>query len=125
MAKNEPGRDPEMVSRTRALNLVFALTSIGLLIVLSLMVWADYDRPWKKYQTEFTNLEEKRTEEQIQQALGKVDASRKAQIEAQLAKGQQEAAAAAGEIGKAEGEVRHLHDEWYRVDQNFRFTKAE
>src|SRR5262245_34293501 len=122
MAKNEPGRDPEMVSRTRALNVVFALTSLGLLVVLSLMVWADYDRPWKKYQGEFTRMEEKRTEEQIQQVLGKVDAARKQQIEAQLAKGQQEAAAAAAEIGKAEGEVRKIHDEWYRVDQDFRFT---
>jgi cytochrome c2 len=125
MAKNEPGRDPEMVSRTRALNLVFALTSLGLLMVLSLMVWADYDRPWKKYQNEFTRMEEKRTEEQIQQAESGVDATRRQQIEAQLAKGQQEAAAASAEIGKTEEEVRKLQDEWYRVDQNFRFTKAE
>jgi cytochrome c2 len=124
MAKNEPGRDPEMVSRTRALNVVFALTSLGLLVVLSLMVWADYDRPWKKYQKEFTTLEQKRTEEQIQQALGKVDAARKQQIEAQLAKGEQEAAQNADGIRQAEAEVRKLHDEWYRVDQDFRFTKA-
>ena len=124
MAKNEPGRDPEMVSRTRALNVVFALTSLGLLIVLSLMVWADYDRPWKKYQKEFTTLEQKRTEEQIQQAVNSVDAVRKQQIEAQLAKGEQEAAQNAEEIRKGEGEVRKLQDEWYRVDQDFRFTKA-
>ena len=124
MAKNEPGRDPEMVSRTRALNVVFALTSLGLLIVLSLMVWTDYDRPWKKYQKEFTTLEQKRTEEQIQQAVNSVDAARKQQIEAQLAKGEQEAAQNAEEIRKGEGEVRKLQDEWYRVDQDFRFTKA-
>ena len=125
MAKNEPGRDPEMVSRTRALNVVFALTSLGLLVVLSLMVWADYDRPWKKYQKEFTTLEQKRTEEQIQQALGKVDAARKAQIEAQLQKGEQEAAQNADAIRKAQAEVDDLHNEWYRVDQDFRFTKAK
>ena len=125
MAKNEPGRDPEMVSRTRSLNLVFALTSLGLLIVLSLMVWADYDRPWKKYQTQFTKMETKRTEEQLQQALGKVDATRKQQIEAQLAKGQQEAAAHEAEIHQARATERKLDDEWYRVDQDFRFTKAE
>src|SRR5204862_198022 len=102
MAKNEPGRDPEMVSRTSTLNLVFALTSIGLLVAVSLMVWADYDRPWKKYQTEFARLETKRTEEQIQQTDSKVDAARKQQIEAALQKGEQEAAAHAQEIGKAE-----------------------
>jgi cytochrome c2 len=124
MAKNEPGRDPEMVGRTSTLNLVFVLTSIGLLIAVSLMVWADYDRPWKKYQTEFAKLETKRTEEQIQQTDNKVDAARKQQLEAALQKGEQEAAAHAQEIGKAEADKRKIDDEWYRVDQNFRFTKA-
>src|SRR4030095_15582092 len=106
MAKNEPGRDPEMVGRTRALNVVFALTSIGLLVVLSLMVWADYDRPWKKYQHDFADMEKKRTEAQIQQALGKVEATRRTGLEALLAKGQQEAAANAAQIEKAQQEVR-------------------
>ena len=124
MAKNEPGRDPEMVGRTGKLNVVFALTSIGLLIVVSLMVWADYDRPWKKYQTEFASLETKRTEDQIQQTTSRVDAARKQQVEAALQKGEQDAAAHAAEIDKAAGEKRKIDDEWYRVDQDFRFTKA-
>lgn len=124
MAKNEPGRDPEMVGRTGKLNMVFALTSIALLIVVSLMVWVDYDRPWKKYQTEFATLETKRTEDQIQQSTSKVDGARKQQIEAALAKGEQDAAAQAQEIGKAEDEKQEIDDEWYRVDQDFRFTKA-
>ena len=59
--KNEPGRDPEMVQRTQKLNLLFALTSLGLLLAFSWMVWADYDREWKKYQTEFNLLEVKHT----------------------------------------------------------------
>ena len=42
MAKLEPGRDAEMAGRTRTLNVVFALTSIGLLIVFSLMIWYDF-----------------------------------------------------------------------------------
>jgi cytochrome c2 len=124
MAKNEPGRDPEMVGRTGRLNVVFALTSIGLLLALSIMVWVDYDRPWKKYQTEFATLETKRTEDQIQQSTNKVDAARKQQVEAALAKGAQEAAAHSQEIQKAEAEKARIDDEWYRVDQDFRFTKA-
>jgi cytochrome c2 len=70
-------------------------------------------------------MEQKRTEEQIQQASSKVDAARQQQVEAALAKGQQEAAAQAQEIAKAEKEKAALDDEWYRVDQNFRFKKAE
>jgi len=83
--KNEPGRDPAMVERTQKLNVVFALTSIGLLVVFSLMVWADYDREWKKYQKKFTGLEVQLTEKQIQDALGKVDAARRAELEQKLA----------------------------------------
>jgi cytochrome c2 len=123
--KNEPGRDPEMVDRTLKLNLLFALTSIGLLIVFSLMVWADYDREWKKYQKKFTGLEVSLTEKQIQEALGKVDAARRAELESKLAQGKQEMEAHRSEIKKAEGDVARLEGEWYRVDQDYRFTKAE
>ena len=123
--KNEPGRDPQMVERTQKLNVVFALTSIGLLVVFSLMVWADYDREWKKYQKKFTGLEVQLTEKQIQDALGKVDAGRRAQLDQLLARGKEEMASRRSEIKKAEGAVEKIEGEWYRVDQDYRFTKAE
>src|SRR5215510_2732072 len=123
--KNEPGRDPEMVGRTQKLNLVFALSSLALLLTFSWMVWADYDREWKKYQADFNTLEVSRTQEQIKQAASKVDANRRAEIQAQLAKGEQEAAARAQDIAAAQQEIERLHAIWYRTDQDFRFTKAE
>ena len=42
MAKPEPGRDPQMAERTQKLNVLFAASSLLLLLTLSLMVWADY-----------------------------------------------------------------------------------
>src|SRR5688500_14263993 len=123
--KVEPGRDPQMAERTRTLNVVFALTSIGLLITFSLMIWYDYARPWKKHQKEFTQLEVKRTETEIQEALGKVDADRRKSLEEQIARGQEERRARRAEIGKIEDELDTLDGEWYRVDQDFRFTKAK
>jgi mono/diheme cytochrome c family protein len=121
----EAGRDPEMASRADRLNVVFALTSIALLITFSVMIWADYDREWKKYQTRFNRLEVSLTEQQIQAALGKVDAARRQQLEAELARGKEEERARRREIGKAEDEQKKLQGEWYRVDQDYRFTKAE
>ena len=94
-AKIEPGRDPEMAQRTISLNLVFALSSIGLLIALSLMIWADYDRDWKKYQTRFNKLEVKATQEQIEAALGKMDARRRQELEQAITKGKEEGAGGA------------------------------
>src|SRR6266496_4018476 len=90
MAKIEPGRDPEMAQRTQKLNVVFALTSIGLLVAFSLMVWADYNREWKAYQTRFNDLEVKLTRQQIEQALGKVDAARRQVLDDLIAKGREE-----------------------------------
>src|SRR5688500_18816336 len=98
-SRPEPGRDPEMAGRTQTLNVVFALTSIALLLTFSWMVWADYDREWKQYQVEFNKLEVKMTEQQIQQALGKVDAAKRQELQARLAQGEQEARARRDEIG--------------------------
>src|SRR4029453_1427487 len=99
--------------------------SIGLLVVFSLMVWADYDREWKKYQKKFTDLEASVTKKQIQEAEGKVDAGRRAELEQKLAPGKPEMDAHRSEVKKAEGDVARIEGEWYRVDQDYRFTKAE
>lgn len=124
MAKLEAGRDPEMAARTQKLNVVFALSSIGLLLTVSLMVFADYAREWKTYQKEFNKLEVRQTEAQIQEALGKVDAAKRAEVEARLAQGRQETAARREEIRQAKKELGKLEGEWYAADQDFRFTKA-
>ena len=125
MAKPEPGRDPQMAERTLTLNVVFALSSIALLLSLSLMVWADYAREWKKYQIEFNDLEIKLTEKQVQEALGKVGADKLKSIDAEIAKGEAEAAKNAAEMRSAQAALAKLQAEWYAADQDFRFTKAK
>src|SRR5688500_3418978 len=107
-AKPEPGRDPEMAQRTQVLNVVFALSSIALLLTLSLMIWYDYDREWKHYQLKYTDLDVKRTQTQIEEALGKVDAAKRAQLEQQLQQSKQEAAANREAAAKAEKELGRL-----------------
>jgi hypothetical protein len=124
VAKTEPGRDPQMVARTQKLNVVFALSSIALFLGLSWMIWADYNREWKKYQLQFNKLEVSLTQKEIEQALGKVDAKKRADLEAAIAKGREEERARYAEIKKAQADVDRLQGRWYGVDQNFRFTKA-
>src|SRR5467141_3421527 len=115
----------EMAGRTATLNVVFALTSIGLLLATTYMIWDDYNREWKQYQKRFNGLEVKLTQDQVQQALGKVDATRRQQVQAQLAQGDKEIAARRGEVNQAEKDAAKLDADWYRVDQEYRFTKAE
>ena len=114
-----------MAGRTATLNVVFALTSIGLLFALTYMIWDDYNRDWKHYQKRFNQLEVKLTQDQVQQALGKVDAARRQQVQAQLAQGEKEIDARRGEVKQAEKDAAKLDADWYRVDQEYRFTKAE
>ena len=94
--------------RTRNLNLVFALTSIALLLTFSLMVWADYNREWKKHQLAFNKLDVKVTEEQRAAAAGKVDAAKVKALEAQVAEGEKEAAARTEDLRKARAELKRL-----------------
>src|ERR1700682_2035067 len=123
--KLEPGRDPRMAERAQQLNVVFALTSIGMLIAFTVMIWADYDREWKKYQNQFNRLEVTVTKEQAAQALGKVDATRRQELQAEVERAKQAEGQRGGEIQKAQAERDKLEGEWYAVDQDFRFTKAE
>jgi len=125
VAKIEPGRDPQMAERTQKLNLLFAASSLGLLIALSWMVWADYDREWKQHQIRFNRLEIQNTKAQRDAALGKVGSGQMQALQAQLDKGREEMAAQRTEIAKAQAEIRKAHDEWYGIDQDFRFTKAD
>src|SRR6185436_9085503 len=116
-SKPEPGRDPNMADRARKLNVVFALTSIAMLLAFTVMIWADYDREWKKYQKQFNALEISVTEKQAQQAKDKVPSAQQ--------QAQQEEAQRRDQIKKARAERDKLEGEWYAIDQNFRFTKAE
>ncbi|HET6317231.1 MAG TPA: c-type cytochrome, partial [Chloroflexota bacterium] len=124
MAKAEPGRDPRMAERTLKLNVVFALTSIALLVTLSLMIWFDYAREWKPYQVAFNDLELKLTKQQID-ALDTKIGDRLRAIDAELKQGEQEAAQNAAAIGEVQRELARLDAKWYAADQDFRFTKAK
>jgi cytochrome c2 len=124
-AKPEPGRDQEMARRTETLNVVFALSSIALLLIFSLMIWVDYDREWKSYQKSFNTLELKLTEEQRKQAITKVGTEREKALEAEIRKGEQEVQANARALGEAQKKLAKVKGDWYRVDQEFRFTKAD
>src|SRR5688572_1103788 len=88
--KVEPGRDPQMAARTQKLNVLFALTSIALLVTFSLMIWDDYDREWKKYQVEFNKMEVEKTRTAIQEADTRVDPGRRKELEEKITRAKSE-----------------------------------
>jgi cytochrome c2 len=114
-----------MADRARKLNVVFALTSIAMLVAFTIMIWADYDREWKKYQKAFNKLEVKVTEAQAKQAKDKVPSAQQQALQAEMDRAKQEEAQRRAQIKKAQAERDKLEGEWYAVDQDYRFTKAE
>jgi cytochrome c2 len=125
MAKREPEPDPGLAARNQKLNVLFALSSIGLLVTVGLMIWADYGREWRQYQVEFNRLKVELTQSQMEEALSPEDAERLKEIEAELARGREEVAAQLDEIRQIEAELNRLQGSWYAADQDYRFTKAK
>ena len=89
------------------------------------MVRADYEREWRQYQIEFNRRRVALTREQIGKALSPEDAQRLSEVEAQLVRGREAAAAKRDEIRKVQAEIDALQGQWYAVDQEYRFTKAK
>src|SRR5438876_141351 len=65
------------------LNVVFAATSLFLLLSVVWMVWDDYDRDWKNTQRRFNQLELQVTRAQLEQAGRAVERNKLQQLEAQ------------------------------------------
>jgi cytochrome c2 len=125
MAKPEPEPDPRLAARNQRLNVLFALAGLSLLAATAAMVWADYDREWRQYQLDFARLQVQHTKDAIENALGPEDAQRLREVEAELARGREQAAAQRDEIRKVQAEIDALQAGWYGADQDYRFTKAK
>ena len=123
-AKPEPGRDPGMARRTETLNLVFAVSSIVLLIIFSVMIWVDYNREWHKYQTRFSAMEVTLTEKQRADVLAKIGTTKEKALDNEVKAGDEEVRQNARKLQEAQGRLEKANGDVYRLDQNFRFTKA-
>ncbi|MDQ4045419.1 MAG: c-type cytochrome, partial [Chloroflexota bacterium] len=108
----------------RKLNLIFAWSSLGLLLVTGVMVLYDYVRGWKWFQLEFNRIQQERIEQELQ---AKNDAERKKQLatlDRQMREGQVEIARNREDYVAA----KRILDDWegkhYAADQDYRFAKA-
>jgi cytochrome c2 len=108
----------------RKLNLIFALTSLGLLAVTGLMVGYDYIRGWKWFQLEFNRIQEERIEQELKAKDDPATRAKLAEYDKELREGQ----VAIAKKRDAYLDAQKVLDEWegkhYAADQDYRFTKA-
>ena len=106
------------------LNVVFAASSLFLLLSVVWMVWDDYDREWKNTQRRFNNLELQVTRAQLQQANNAVDKNKLAQLEAQEKASQKNIDANKAKVDELQAKVKDADAKLYRATLDYNYMKA-
>ncbi len=106
------------------LNLIFALTSIGLLAVTGLMVGYDYVRGWKWFQLEFNRIQQERIDQQLTVLNDAETQKRLAALDKEMREGQVEVARNRDQYVRAQKDLEMWEGRHYAADQDYRFAKA-
>src|SRR5580698_9449593 len=118
----------ETYRRQPTLHLVFAISSIAMLLSTVWMVLADHIRPWKQVQREFQQVERKKLEESEEDKLNEQKKKYQAQIDeidAKIKAADDSAAQRATEITLIDGQLSALGGTAERLDTRRRFQKAD
>ncbi|MEO8381908.1 MAG: c-type cytochrome [Acidobacteriota bacterium] len=108
----------------RKLNLIFALTSLGLLAVTGAMVFYDYVRGWKWFQIEFNRIQQERIEGELRAQNSGETLAKLAALDKELRAGELELARHRDAYQAAQRDLDMWNGRHYAADQNYRFTKA-
>jgi cytochrome c2 len=106
------------------LNLIFALTSLGLLFATGAMVFYDYVRGWKWFQLEFNQIQQERIDNELRARNDTETQKQLAALEKEMREGQIEVARQRNEYVAAQKELEAWEGKHYAADQDYRFAKA-
>ncbi len=110
------------------LHVVFAISSIAMMLVIVWMIMADHLRPWKNFQREFHHYEEaklkaaekEKVRQQAEKSQAKID-----QLTKQITDAKQLEYQNASEIRKVDAELDRVGGQKERLDTAKKFQKAE
>jgi len=106
------------------LNVVFAASSIFLLLSTVWMVWDDYDRDWKNTQRRFARLQYDVTRAQYRQARDKVDRPKLQQLQAQLKSAEQNVKANQSKVDGLQKKLDEIEIRLDRANRDYQYMKA-
>lgn len=108
------------------LNRWFAISSIVFLGIWLLVFADDYNRPWKKYQKEFRQLEIENIQNDITNIKKQLEHNPEyLELNTSLKSAKKNLHNKTDEIDRLNEELEKLKAEYYGVNQNYQFTKAE
>lgn len=108
----------------RRLNWIFALSSLGLLVVTGLIVGYDYIRGWKWFQLEFMRMQRERIVQEVQLAGSAENKQLLGNLDEQTRRNSLELAAHRDQYLSAQKAFDAMEGDHYRADQDYRFAKA-
>ena len=108
----------------RGLNLIFALSSIGLLMSTALIVGYDYVRGWKWFQREFMRMQQERIESDLRAAQLETNKTQLADLDRRVRENEVDIARHRDQYVLAQKDLDRWEGEHYAADQDFRFAKA-
>lgn len=106
-------REPGMAYDTKVLNKIFAIVSIGFLLVTIWMVLDDYIRPWKAIQVKAMDIEKQKTLAKIKEVEGGIDANALKESQAKIASSEKEIEGHKKEIEKINDEIAEVQRKIY------------
>src|SRR5438105_4816345 len=106
------------------LNVVFAASSIFLLLSTVWMVWDDYDRDWKNTQRKFSQLQVDVARADLQKATRAVDKNKLQQLQAQLAAGQKNVTANQARVDELQKKLDDVNVRLDRASKDYTYAKA-
>jgi cbb3-type cytochrome oxidase cytochrome c subunit len=106
------------------LNVVFAASSIFLLLSTVWMVWDDYDRDWKNTQRRFAQLQYDVTRAQYQQASRAVDKGKLQQLQQQLAAAEKNVSGNKAKVDELQKQLDDVNIRLDRAQRDYQYAKA-
>ncbi|MGH9364757.1 MAG: hypothetical protein ACRD1B_05770, partial [Thermoanaerobaculia bacterium] len=124
MSRKPPAEPIDHHYNIPKLNRVFFATGAALTAVFLLMVWADYDRPWKTMQRVFFRVDARQTREAALAAREKAFGDERQKRMGELGAARQEIRAHRGALDTLNRRLDALQPKIYAADQSAKFAKA-
>jgi cbb3-type cytochrome oxidase cytochrome c subunit len=118
----------ETYRRQPNLHIIFAISSIAMLLSIVWMIMADHLRPWKQVQREFQQVEREKLKAAEKEALKKQQSEAQAkidQIDNEIKQAEQGATTRYAEISRLDKDVNSASARTEKLDTQRRFKKAE
>ena len=119
-----PEKRPDRHYDFRSTNVIFAASSIALLLVTVWMVVPDYAKPWKRLQSQFRDLEREAVREELEAERQSLNANELAQLTAEVAAEREKLDVHRADLEALESDRVKLGKKIYGADARSRGTKS-